>query len=290
MVMERVDLQVDESGRDQLLRPGDQLLVRPLGRAARPHPLDQAALDEDAVRALDAVNPSAEQRAQAPPFSPSAIATSPFAAASRARAAAESMPQRSIRMATLAFPSASCRAASTLSSEHPVSSRTIRAARARSFWFAVTTPTIRPRYVYPSRMNTPVLIMLSVTFWAVPAFSRVEPATTSGPASISIATSAASPRGDPGAQLSPTTNEPARLASATAANTYSVRPLALTPTTASRVPRRARRASATPLPWSSSASPSPAACACTRSAGIPKVAGHSDASRTARRPLVPAPK
>src|SRR5258708_19838369 len=100
MVMEPVDLQVDESGRDQLLRPGDQLLVRPLGRAARPHPLDQAALDEDAVRALDAVNPSAEQRAQASPFSPSAIARSPFAPARRARAPPQSLPQRSLRLPT----------------------------------------------------------------------------------------------------------------------------------------------------------------------------------------------
>src|SRR5207245_365291 len=158
---------------------------------------------EDAIRAVGAVDASAEQRAHARPCSPSATARSPFAAVSRVRAAAESMPQRSIRMATLAFPSASCRAAPTRSSEHPVSSRTIRAARARSFSFVVTTPTIRPRYVWPSWMNTPVLIMFSVTFCAVPALSRVEPATTSGPASISMATSAAAPRGDPGAQPTP---------------------------------------------------------------------------------------
>src|SRR5260370_8867498 len=83
--------------------------------------------------------------------------------------------------------------------------------------------------------------MFSAAFWAVPALSRVEPAITSGPASTSMAMSAAAPSGDPGAQLSPTTRAPARRASATAASTYAVRPLALTPTTASRGPSAAAR-------------------------------------------------
>ena len=68
-------------------------------------------------------------------------------------------------------------------------------------------------------MNTPVLSMFSTTFWTVPALRRVLPAITSGPVSISIERWAAAPRGEPGAQLIPITNEPARRAAASAART-----------------------------------------------------------------------
>ena len=47
-------------------------------------------------------------------------------------------------------------------------------------------------YTLPMRTNAAVVIMLSVSFWAVPAFMRVEPMTTSGPTSGQMATSTSS--------------------------------------------------------------------------------------------------
>src|SRR2546427_1081706 len=211
---------MDEAWSDPLSWPGGQLLVGSGWRLSGANPRDQPAFDQDAVdRAFQAMDAPAQQDAHGTPFAPRATAGSPPAADKRERAPAASMPQRSMRIATFAFPPASRSAASTSSGRRSVSSRTMRDARPRSFAFAGMTPTIRPRYVWPSRVNTPVLIMFSVTFCAVPALSRVEPAMTSGPASTSIAMSAAAASGDAGVQVSPTTRAPARRASPTAAST-----------------------------------------------------------------------
>src|SRR5439155_1337819 len=62
---------------------------------------------------------------------------------------------------------------------------------------------MRPRYVWPSLTKTPVLITLSTTFSTVPDSSRADPAMTSGPVSISMATCASPPSGVLVARLNP---------------------------------------------------------------------------------------
>ena len=57
----------------------------------------------------------------------------------------------------------------------------IRRARSRSFSEPVWTSTIRLPYVFPVRTIAPVVSMLRTILVAVPAFSRVDPAMTSGP-------------------------------------------------------------------------------------------------------------
>ena len=52
----------------------------------------------------------------------------------------------------------------------------------------------------PARTIEAVEIMLRISFWAVPDFSRVEPVSTSGPTSTSMARSAALPTALPGLQ------------------------------------------------------------------------------------------
>ena len=76
--------------------------------------------------------------------------------------------------------------------------------------------------------------MLSTSFCAVPAFRRVDPATTSGPTSGVMAISTARASSESGVQLIPTVTAPMRRASATAPSTYGVRPLAAMPTSTSR--------------------------------------------------------
>ncbi len=122
-------------------------------------------------------------------------------------------------MAALALPCASVSACAASSIDVPPNSATRRAARVRRLSFVTMTFTIRPRYVCPSRVKVPVLIMFSVTFCTVPAFNRVEPAITSGPVSISIATSAVWPSGDPGVHVSATTTAPAAFAASIAEST-----------------------------------------------------------------------
>ena len=84
--------------------------------------------------------------------------------------------------------------------------------------------------------------MLSTIFCAVPAFIRVEPASTSGPTTGTIATSTACAISDPGTQVTATVNAPSARARLTAPIVYGVRPDAAMPTTASRAltPRPSR--------------------------------------------------
>ena len=104
-------------------------------------------------------------------------------------------------------------------------------------------------------------------------------------------------RGERGFDVTPTVTAPRLRPNSSAPSTYRVVPLAESPTTTSRRDTPARRRSRLPSAAESSAPSSacrsarmpPATTACTIRGGVPNVGGHSAASRTARRPLVPAP-
>src|SRR5262249_50504889 len=98
-----------------------------------------------------------------------------------------------------------------------------------------------------------VVMVLSASLVAVPALSRVEPASTSGPTRSAI-TRLAAPRGTSGLHVTSTDSAPRRRASASAARTNGVTPLAAMPTTASL--RRARRRVARAPARASSSAPS----------------------------------
>ncbi len=78
-----------------------------------------------------------------------------------------------------------------------------------------------------------VEMMLSTTFWAVPAFSRVEPAMISGPVTSSIGWSTWRLSSASGFDEMPTVRAPTSAAWWTAPIVYGVRPDAATPTTTS---------------------------------------------------------
>ncbi|EAU66013.1 hypothetical protein STIAU_4818 [Stigmatella aurantiaca DW4/3-1] len=96
--------------------------------------------------------------------------------------------------ATFTSPPAAARSRWASAGESSVSSATMRAARARSFAFVGRTSTIRPRYTLPRQMKAVVVRALRISFVAVPAFSRVEPATNSGPVGARIRMSTRVPR------------------------------------------------------------------------------------------------
>ena len=75
--------------------------------------------------------------------------------------------------------------------------------------------------------------ILSTSFWAVPAFIRVEPVTASGPVRTTMAKSQARSRGVSGLQVRATAALPAFLAASTAPRTKAAPPAALMPTTTS---------------------------------------------------------
>lgn len=160
--------------------------------------------------------------------------------------------------------------------------------------------TIRFPKVRPDRTITPVESIFSTSLVAVPAFMRVLPVSTSGPVAGVIAISAACARADPGTQLNPTVSAPKLFAYSIAPSTYGVRPLAAMPTRVSGLPSSANPAAARSRAPSSgessecsldsrSAESPPAINPWTNSAGTEKVGGHSLASSTPSRPLVPAP-
>src|SRR3989442_300439 len=96
-----------------------------------------------------------------------------------------------------------------------------------------------------------VVRVLRTSFVAVPALSRVEPASTSGPGAGAMTTSARASRVGGGLQATSTVRAPRRRAVASAARTNGVTPLAETPTTTSpgrtRVPTARAAARAVPL-------------------------------------------
>ena len=88
-------------------------------------------------------------------------------------------------------PSAASNAAVAASEFKPVSADKMRTARARNLVFRVCTLVIRLPVTYPSFASDAVDNMFSTIFCAVPAFKRVEPATTSGPTTGTMLISAA---------------------------------------------------------------------------------------------------
>ena len=92
---------------------------------------------------------------------------------------------------------------------------------------------MRGPYALPSAIMAEVESAFSTIFCVVPAVSRVEPASTSPPVSISTARSAARAISPPGALVTATARAPASRAARSAPSTYGVRPEALMPTTAS---------------------------------------------------------
>jgi len=97
----------------------------------------------------------------------------------------------SMTTAVFTRPPASSSSARASLRDPPTRCATIRAARSSSLSFVALTSTINPLCTLPSRTMRPVDIMLSTSFVAVPAFRRVDPASTSGPVSRWITWSAA---------------------------------------------------------------------------------------------------
>ena len=147
----------------------------------------------------------------------------------------------------------------------------------------------------PNRIITAVEKEFSTSFWAVPAFIRVEPAIGSGPVSTAITMSAGTSPGS-GLEVSSAVRAPSCLASRSAASTNGVRPEAAKPMTKSAL-LACRRITAAPESVSSSAfstartkaSSPPAWWATNQSGGALNVGTSSAASSTASRPDVPAP-
>ena len=142
-------------------------------------------------------------------LAPSARRIEPSASASCRRAASIEDPVSKERIATFASPPAATSAASASASETSVASSTTRRARARSFALLATTSTIRFPNVRPSRTMVTVEIVFRMSFCAVPAFIRVEPAITSGPVTATISWSARRPSLESRAHTTATVSAPA---------------------------------------------------------------------------------
>src|SRR5206468_12325176 len=150
----------------------------------------------------------------------------------------------------------------------------------------------------PSRIIAPVVSVLRTSLVAVPALRRVDPVSTSGPVIGLMMTSQVSARTCGGfEQVTSTVLAPSVCARDKAIRTYGVVPLAAIPTTTSRFVTPAVSTAAPPALTSSSAPSAlftsagypPAITPTTMVGGTPNVGGHSVASRTPRRPEVPAP-
>jgi hypothetical protein len=176
---EAVGLQIDEP------RSGDQ---RP-ATATDPERGDHAILDLDVARqqaAVDERGSDAEPHGVPSPVGAAAPRTLP-AASRRAWASLGSTPASSATRATSRSSSDAARAARAASSSQPAARQQMRTARSRSFAFATRIPLMRLPYVRPRLTISAVEKALSASFWAVPAFSRVEPAMTSGPTASTTA-------------------------------------------------------------------------------------------------------
>src|SRR6267378_2536481 len=125
----------------------------------------------------------------------------------------------------------------------------------------------------------PVVNVLSTSFVAVPALSRVDPVSTSGPTMGLTMTSHVSANTLGGVEhVTRIVPAPSVCARASAARTYGVVPLAAIPTTTSRLVTAA-------VSIAAAAAITPT----TIDGGVPNVGGHSVASSTPSRPDVPAP-
>src|SRR5690242_12431414 len=105
----------------------------------------------------------------------------PPARASACSASSRDAPRKCMTIASFTVPparSSNARASSRVSSH---TSAMMRSLRSSSFLFVARRSTMRLPYVLPSRIIAPLVMVLSTSFVAVPAFIRVEPVTTSGP-------------------------------------------------------------------------------------------------------------
>src|SRR5439155_4153024 len=105
------------------------------------------------------------------------------------RAASRGAPDSRATRARRRSPPAAARACRQAGSSAPVACSRMVSIRPRSLALVATTPTMRLEYTRPRRTNTAVENALSTSFWAVAAFIRVDPVTTSGPVSTPTNTS-----------------------------------------------------------------------------------------------------
>jgi hypothetical protein len=105
---------------------------------------------------------------------------------------------------------------SAAAASSPVRVRTIRLARALSLELVAFRSTIRLPNVLPSRTIAPVVNMFSTSLVAVPAFSRVDPLSTSGPTTTITGSSTSGSSSDSVLQAMPMVNAPTRRAYRTA--------------------------------------------------------------------------
>ena len=180
----------------------------------------------------------------------------------------------------------------------PHTSITMRSLRSTSFTLVARRSTIRLPNVLPMRIIAPVVIVLRISFVAVPALRRVLPVTTSGPVTATIAMSAAASvfgrrrrAGDDrraradrarvleraahvrrGARRGDADDDVARAHAAR----VEIDARLLQAVLGAFLRARERRGP-------------PAMIPCTISGSVPNVGGHSDASSTPSRPDVPAP-
>ena len=225
-----------------------------------------------------------------------AWATEPWDFSIASRATGALTPASRESRAGLSSPSARSSAARTSASSAPLASQRMRMTRPRSLALVATTSTMRLDQVRPRRIITAVEKALRTSFWAVPALSRVEPVMASGPVLTASRWSAASASSACGLAVTRAVTAPSSRARASAPPTKGVRPDAVSPTAMS--PGRRPAASARPASTSSStfstarrrAAGPPAWWAVNRPSGALNVGSSSAASRTARRPDVPAPK
>ena len=169
----------------------------------------------------------------------------------------------------------------------------MRRERARSFSLEARTSTIRFPYVLPSRIIVIVESMLRTSFCAVPAFSRVEPVSSSGPTTTSMPWSAAAPSALSALQDRPTVSAPSgagvldradrvRRAAGGGDRRPPCRPRSAA--SASRSAAASSLLSSAPSTDVTMAAGPPAIRPTTSAGSVLKVGGHSLASSTPSRP------
>src|SRR5690348_1882007 len=103
-------------------------------------------------------------------------------------------------------------ARAAVASSTPVALATMERPRSRSFSFFISTWIINPENTRPSFTMVVVESMFNTSFWAVPAFRRVEPPITSGPTLTAISISASPRIGESGLAVTPMVAAPISLA------------------------------------------------------------------------------
>src|SRR4029077_15654984 len=100
---------------------------------------------------------------------------------SRFRALAAETPERPITIAVLTSPPARVRSPRAFRGEAAAAAPAIRSARSFNFSDPARRSTIHGPKTLPEEAKAAVVIWFNAILVAVPAFNRVDPATTSGP-------------------------------------------------------------------------------------------------------------